>query len=393
MSWSSTRSSRTSGGCSGAGLRGAVHQPRHRHRAGPVRPDPGDVRAARSSRSSRPRTSCAIRCTRTPRGCSGPTATRAPRPSGSPTSRADRRTSASPPAGCRSPRGARSGSSGAAPMVPPLTLIGARGSPATSPCCSARRRRRGRGRRADPARVRRAAVRQDGEDSSRAPLDGRRVLLRVENVARSTSGVAGSRRPGPRPSTTSSFVLRKGEVTALVGQSGSGKSTLARMITGVEQPDQRADRLPRPGGRAGGREVPRPGAARVPPARADGVPGPVLVAQPGARPSATSWRGRWSNYQRTARARPRAERVDELLETVALTPRRRYRQPVRLRALRWSAAAGRHRPGAGRRARADRRRRADLQPGRVDPRRDPRAAQQARPRAATSASSTSPTTC
>ena len=33
-----------------------------------------------------------------------------------------------------------------------------------------------------------------------------------------------------------SFVLRKGEVTALVGQSGSGKSTIARIITTVEKP-------------------------------------------------------------------------------------------------------------------------------------------------------------
>jgi peptide/nickel transport system ATP-binding protein len=33
-----------------------------------------------------------------------------------------------------------------------------------------------------------------------------------------------------------SFALRRGEVTALVGQSGSGKSTLAAMITGVETP-------------------------------------------------------------------------------------------------------------------------------------------------------------
>jgi peptide/nickel transport system ATP-binding protein len=33
-----------------------------------------------------------------------------------------------------------------------------------------------------------------------------------------------------------SFELRRGEVTALVGQSGSGKTTLARLITGVDKP-------------------------------------------------------------------------------------------------------------------------------------------------------------
>jgi peptide/nickel transport system ATP-binding protein len=34
-----------------------------------------------------------------------------------------------------------------------------------------------------------------------------------------------------------SFDLRRGRVTALVGQSGSGKTTLARLVTGVERPD------------------------------------------------------------------------------------------------------------------------------------------------------------
>jgi oligopeptide/dipeptide ABC transporter ATP-binding protein len=34
-----------------------------------------------------------------------------------------------------------------------------------------------------------------------------------------------------------SFTLRRGRVTALVGQSGSGKSTIAKMLTGIERPD------------------------------------------------------------------------------------------------------------------------------------------------------------
>lgn len=67
-------------------------------------------------------------------------------------------------------------------------------------------------------------------------LHDREVLLSVDAVSKTylrRRGLGTTRTEAVRDA---SFVLRKGAVTALVGQSGSGKSTLARMITGVESP-------------------------------------------------------------------------------------------------------------------------------------------------------------
>jgi peptide/nickel transport system ATP-binding protein len=64
------------------------------------------------------------------------------------------------------------------------------------------------------------------------------VVLSVENVSKvfeRRRGFTVTRTPAVSDVT---FELRRGEVTALVGQSGSGKSTLAKMITGVESPTQ-----------------------------------------------------------------------------------------------------------------------------------------------------------
>ncbi len=66
----------------------------------------------------------------------------------------------------------------------------------------------------------------------------REVVLSVENVTKVFEKRRGLKVDRTEAVTDASFVLRRGAVTALVGQSGSGKSTLARMITGVDRPTE-----------------------------------------------------------------------------------------------------------------------------------------------------------
>ena len=61
-------------------------------------------------------------------------------------------------------------------------------------------------------------------------------LLTVENVSKTFERRHGFHVTKVEAVIDASFTLRRGAVTALVGQSGSGKSTLAKLITGVDSP-------------------------------------------------------------------------------------------------------------------------------------------------------------
>ncbi len=67
----------------------------------------------------------------------------------------------------------------------------------------------------------------------RAPETSDEVLT-VDGVSKT---YATRRRGSVAAVSDVSFSLRRGRVTALVGQSGSGKSTIAKLITGIERPD------------------------------------------------------------------------------------------------------------------------------------------------------------
>ncbi len=76
-------------------------------------------------------------------------------------------------------------------------------------------------------------VKSAGEAAERRSDD---VVLDVEGVSKTYQRRRGLKVERTRAVIDVSFTLRRGGVTALVGQSGSGKSTLAKMITGVETP-------------------------------------------------------------------------------------------------------------------------------------------------------------
>ncbi|HSN42595.1 MAG TPA: ABC transporter ATP-binding protein, partial [Propionibacteriaceae bacterium] len=72
-------------------------------------------------------------------------------------------------------------------------------------------------------------------DETAAALSGD-IFLEVKNLSKTFVSRHGFKHSETRAVDDVSFSLRRGMVTALVGQSGSGKSTIAKLITGVEKP-------------------------------------------------------------------------------------------------------------------------------------------------------------
>jgi peptide/nickel transport system ATP-binding protein len=159
-------------------------------------------------------------------------------------------------------------------------------------------------------------------EDTKAAIDSP-VLLSVENVSKTYERRRGLTVSRTEASRDVSFVLRKGEVTALVGQSGSGKSTLARMITGVESPTSGRIVFH---GQEGEQEVAK---FRGRALRKYRQHVQMVFQDPYSSLNPSKTLGYiltrpLANHQ-GLRGKAAQERVDELLETVALTPPSRFR--------------------------------------------------------------------
>ena len=158
-----------------------------------------------------------------------------------------------------------------------------------------------------------------------------------------------------------SFDLHAGETLGVVGESGCGKSTLAQVLMNLEKPTAGTVALRGPGHL----QAARRGAAR-------GCAGNIQLVM---QDPYTSLNPRmtvgdivgepFEIHPEVAPKGSRRRKVQELLDLVG--PQPGAHQPVPAPVLRRSAAAHRHRPGAGAAARDHRLRRAGVGAGRVDP--------------------------
>lgn len=84
---------------------------------------------------------------------------------------------------------------------------------------------------ADATATRPAVVRPPSDASAHEPV------LVVDSISKHYTRRRGFKKTRVDAVSDVSFTLRKGYITALVGQSGSGKSTIGRLVTGIEKPD------------------------------------------------------------------------------------------------------------------------------------------------------------
>ena len=186
---------------------------------------------------------------------------------------------------------------------------------------------------------------------------------------------AADRRPRSRPSTASSFEIRRGETLGLVGESGCGKTTVGRLLLRLIEPTVGLDPLRRR------RTSPSSRAPTLKPYRRRMQ---IIFQDPYASPR-SAHADRRQHRRGAAHPRPRhagasgARRSRRMMDLVGLAAVPRPALPARV--LRRPAPAHRDRPGARPRARPRRLRRAGLRARRLDPGAGPEPAQAAPARA------------
>ena len=234
-----------------------------------------------------------------------------------------------PHAGARRP-------SGRLPLPRPLRVR--RSTPARQSVPELRRRRAGPPGALHPRRTRSARWDISRGTVPDADPDKPRDVILVDRGPRASSTAAS------RSSTTSSFDLGKAEVVALVGESGSGKTTISRSR---RRPAQGLDRHDRVRGHAARPRAPAQRSAADRKRIQYIFQNPYLSLNP--RLTIEQIVKRPMELFGIAKGKEATDRVVDLLDQVALGPADAEvpGQP----ALRRRAAAGRDRPGPGRRAR------------------------------------------